>query len=164
MQELKDEWARLNPPNASKQGKKKVEEVDKKTLVNLISTLLSSLSTETDGSKPPKKKEYPEWKTTAPKNDKKLMECEGRTYFWCTKCRNGKGLWAMHKTEEHTGGKGKKPKQGDGNDKRKGDENKCPETPSGLKIDCQALTALKNGNVAGFLAQHPELEEQLKNE
>lgn len=164
MQELKDEWARLNPPNASKQGKKKAEDVDKKTLVNLISTLLSSSSTESDDAKPPKKKQYPEWKIVAPKNDEKSKEHDGRTYFWCTKCRNGKGLWAMHKTEEHTGGKGRKGKQGDGNDKKKGDSTKRPETPNGLKIDRQALTALKNGDVAGFLAQHPELEEQLKNE
>ena len=90
------------------------------------------------------------------------MEHEGRKYFWCTKCRNGKGLWVIHKTEEHTGRKGKKGKQGNGNHKRKGDENKRPETPSSLKIDRQALTALKNGDVTGFLAQHPELEEQLK--
>jgi hypothetical protein len=25
----------------------------------------------------------------------------GKTYHWCTKCRNGKGLWALHKESEH---------------------------------------------------------------
>ena len=48
IQELKDDWSRLNPPNATKQSKKKSDNVDKKTLVNLITTLLSSSSTDAD--------------------------------------------------------------------------------------------------------------------
>ena len=51
IQALKDEWVRLNPPNAMKQSKKKSDNVDKKTLVNLITALLLSSSTDADDKK-----------------------------------------------------------------------------------------------------------------
>ena len=48
------------------------------------------------------KGKYPEWKLEKPKDDSSTTkEKDGRTYHWCTKCRDGNGLWALHKTEEH---------------------------------------------------------------
>ena len=47
------------------------------------------------------KRKHPEWKTEAPKDDNATLEKNDRTYSWCKKCRNGKGLWALHKTDQH---------------------------------------------------------------
>jgi hypothetical protein len=45
----------------------------------------------------------PAWKKVAPKDEEPTtMTKDGKTYFWCTKCRNGKGLWALHTTEQHS--------------------------------------------------------------
>jgi hypothetical protein len=44
----------------------------------------------------------PEWKKVPPaKGESNTMERDGRTYFYCTKCRDGKGMWALHTTENH---------------------------------------------------------------
>ena len=41
---------------------------------------------------------YPEWKKTAPKDgESKEKIVNERTYYWCQKCRGGKGLWTFHK-------------------------------------------------------------------
>ena len=46
----------------------------------------------------------PEWKKEAPKEgEPDSIKKNDKTYHWCKKCRNGKGMWALHKTEEHTG-------------------------------------------------------------
>ena len=40
----------------------------------------------------------------APKpDDPNTKEVDGRTYYFCKKCRQGEGLWALHKEEEHKG-------------------------------------------------------------
>lgn len=45
----------------------------------------------------------PAWKKVAPKDgEPTTMTKDGKVYFWCTKCRNGKGMWALHITEQHT--------------------------------------------------------------
>jgi hypothetical protein len=55
-----------------------------------------------DKDKDKKEYKYPTWKTEAPKNGAATSkEVDGRTWHWCTKCRNGEGLWALHKTEDH---------------------------------------------------------------
>jgi hypothetical protein len=46
----------------------------------------------------------PDWKKIAPKEgEPTTIVKNGKTYHWCTKCRNGKGMWALHTTEEHRG-------------------------------------------------------------
>ena len=46
----------------------------------------------------------PDWKKIPPKDgEPDTMEKNGKTYHYCRKCRDGKGLWALHKTSEHTG-------------------------------------------------------------
>jgi hypothetical protein len=50
-----------------------------------------------------KESKIPDWKKVAPKEgESNSIEKDGRTYFWCTKCRDGKGMWALHSTEQHT--------------------------------------------------------------
>jgi hypothetical protein len=45
----------------------------------------------------------PDWKKVPPKDDEpQSMIKDGKEYFYCKKCRNGKGMWALHKTEQHT--------------------------------------------------------------
>ena len=44
---------------------------------------------------------FPEWKKIPPAEGESTTKViENRTYHWCTKCRNGKGLWAMHKVHD----------------------------------------------------------------
>jgi hypothetical protein len=45
----------------------------------------------------------PDWKKKAPApSASKTMEKDGKTYYWCWKCRGaGKGLWALHKESDH---------------------------------------------------------------
>jgi hypothetical protein len=44
----------------------------------------------------------PDWKKIAPKgNEPTKTDRGGRTYHWCSKCRDGKGMWSLHPTEEH---------------------------------------------------------------
>ena len=43
----------------------------------------------------------PEWKKIAPKDgEPKVKENDGKTYYWCTKCNRGEGMWAMHKVHD----------------------------------------------------------------
>ena len=43
----------------------------------------------------------PEWKKKAPeKGEPKEKVVDGKTYYWCTECRNGKGMWALHKVHD----------------------------------------------------------------
>ena len=51
-----------------------------------------------------KKKESKQkfWKREAPKDgEPTTKEVDGRKFHWCTKCRGGNGMWALHKTEDH---------------------------------------------------------------
>jgi hypothetical protein len=44
----------------------------------------------------------PDWKKIPPKEgEKKTKEKDSKTYYWCSKCRNGKGMWALHKESDH---------------------------------------------------------------
>jgi hypothetical protein len=48
-----------------------------------------------------KESRIPAWKKVAPKDGEPTQkEVDGRTYYWCTKCRDGKGMWALHKTHD----------------------------------------------------------------
>ena len=45
----------------------------------------------------------PDWKKESPKKDEsKSKEKDSKTYHWCSKCRQGKGLWALHKDADHS--------------------------------------------------------------
>ena len=46
----------------------------------------------------------PDWKKVGPKEgEPNTTTKNNKTYHWCKKCRNGKGMWALHQTEEHKG-------------------------------------------------------------
>ena len=46
----------------------------------------------------------PEWKKQAPKEgESDSVKKNDKTYHWCKKCRNTKGMWALHSTDEHKG-------------------------------------------------------------
>ena len=46
----------------------------------------------------------PEWKKQAPaKGESDSVKKNNKTYHWCKKCHNIKGMWALHKTKEHKG-------------------------------------------------------------
>ena len=46
----------------------------------------------------------PEWKKVAPKDgEPKEKEANGKNYFWCSKCREGEGMWVLHKEQNHRG-------------------------------------------------------------
>jgi len=45
----------------------------------------------------------PAWKKLPPKDgEPQSMINNGKEFFYCKKCRNGKGMWALHKIEQHT--------------------------------------------------------------
>ena len=44
----------------------------------------------------------PDWKKVAPKNgEPKTKVVDGKTYHFCKHCRNGEGMWALHKEADH---------------------------------------------------------------
>jgi hypothetical protein len=48
-----------------------------------------------------KETRIPDWKKVAPKEDEPTQKVvEGRTYYWCKHCRQGKGMWALHKVHD----------------------------------------------------------------
>jgi hypothetical protein len=45
----------------------------------------------------------PDWKKVPPKEgESSTIVKDNRTYHYCTKCRNGKGMWALHTTDQHS--------------------------------------------------------------
>ena len=48
-----------------------------------------------------KEDRFPAWKKTPPTDGESTTKIvDNRTYHWCTKCRGGKGLWAVHKVHD----------------------------------------------------------------
>ena len=93
-----------------------------------------------------KKFEHPEWKVTGPKEDEKqTLEKNDRTYHWCTKCRDGKGLWAMHKTDDHKDFRKKKDNQKKVTfeDKKKKKEHSDKSGKKEIKVDSDLLKTAK---------------------
>ena len=54
---------------------------------------------------------YPAWKKEEPMDGSMEMMKDDRQYYWCKKCRDGKGLWAQHSTEDHKDDYKKKSKK-----------------------------------------------------
>lgn len=76
-----------------KQSSKKSEDTKK-----------SGTSKLTDAEKKARKEaKYPDWKKKGPaEGESTTKEVDGRTYHYCKKCRDGEGLWSLHKETEHT--------------------------------------------------------------
>jgi hypothetical protein len=101
--EADGEWNKMSPEDAMVMA-----------FVTMMDSEKPSSSTTKDTSKDQdltpeeRQKKYedriPDWKKIAPKGDEPTtITKNGKTYHWCTKCRNGKGMWALHTTEEHRG-------------------------------------------------------------
>jgi hypothetical protein len=56
--------------------------------------------------------QHPEWMITPPSPGIFAMMHDGKHYNWCTKCRQGKGLWVLrHTTTTHVDGFRRQPKR-----------------------------------------------------
>jgi hypothetical protein len=81
----------------------------------------------------------PAWKKVEPKDGESMsMTKDSKEYFWCKKCRNGKGMWALHKTEQHTSGYKPKPKKVSFQADAKSEDT--PDTTSGDNKDNKPKT------------------------
>ena len=169
IQELKDEWIRINNlpststsdakdvstsrPGSAK-GKTKSSNVDFSTVVALLTQVIAKNGTT------PKKNDPPPEEPWRIENDDKMETKvkDGKEWHWCTKCRQGKGKWQTHKTSAHVNNyfrKTRDSKKESENKEESKKEKKTPNKPPGLIIDKAALTAAKNGDIAGFLANLP---------
>jgi hypothetical protein len=42
------------------------------------------------------------WRNARPgPSDERMKDFDGRTYYWCKKCRGQKGMWALHHVDDH---------------------------------------------------------------
>jgi hypothetical protein len=96
-----------------------------------------------------KQKKYeakiPDWKKIAPTDGKLTMVKNGKTYYWCTKCRNGKGLWALHKESEH---RDYNKKSKSGKEVSFSTDTKSDDGEPAIQVNKQLLT-----NAKAYLAQ-----------
>ena len=95
----------------------------------------------------------PEWKKVAPKDgEAKEKEVDGRTYYWCTKCRGGKGMWALHKVHDdnhkHKFRKNKDGKEKDGKAVSFADAAKKGNDSPSIQVNKELL-----GNARAYLAK-----------
>ena len=105
-------------------------------------------SSSTTSGKRKRTYEYPEWKLVAPKDDEsKEKVVDKKTYYWCSKCRDGKGLWSLHPESKHTDGY--KQSKSNADSKKSGtpkkdnkSDNKKDETPS-VTVDSDLLKNAK---------------------
>ena len=85
--------------NSTSNSKKKKKTKDSKDDSEAESTM------DKDSSKADKEKKdgnYPAWKTKAPTDgESKVITRGDKKFYWCTKCRQGKGLWSRHSEEDH---------------------------------------------------------------
>ena len=169
IQELKDEWIRINNlpttstsdtkdvsasrPGSAK-GKNKNSNVDFSTVITLLTQVIAK-----NGTTPKKNEPWTDepWRIENDDNMETKIK-DDKEWHWCTKCRQGKGKWQRHKTSAHNDDyfKNKESKKkSDGKEENK--KEKKNSKPPGLTIDKAALTAAKNGDIAGFLANLPGL-------
>ena len=169
IQELKDEWIRINNlpttstsdtkdvsasrPGSAK-GKNKNSNVDFSTVITLLTQVIAK-----NGTTPKKNEPWTDepWRIENDDNMETKIK-DDKEWHWCTKCRRGEGKWQRHKTSAHNDDyfKNKESKKkSDGKEENK--KEKKNSKPPGLTIDKAALTAAKNGDIAGFLANLPGL-------
>jgi hypothetical protein len=82
----------------------KTERHTKKKTSNESEKDKSKQSDKNDKETDKKRREdhIPEWKKISPKEGEPITkEVHGKTYHWCSKYRDSKGPWALHKEEEH---------------------------------------------------------------
>jgi hypothetical protein len=109
--EADNEWNKMSPEDAMVMAL--VTMMDDKS-----STKSTKLSNQDRDQLSPEERQkryedrIPEWKKVAPiDGEPKTITKKDKKYHWCTKCRNGKGMWALHTTEEHKGNSYSKQKK-----------------------------------------------------
>ena len=149
------------------------------TMVMALVNMLDKKDTDTSKNKDKAKKEdltpeekqkryedrIPAWKKVAPKEDEaKEMTKDSKDYFWCTKCRNEKGLWALHKTEQHTSNFQHKDKkkvafQTETSEKSSSSDSKAKENSSSVKQPSITVKKELLTNAKAYLAQFSDFQE-----
>lgn len=103
-----------------------------------------------DKSKRRRERKVPEWKMQAPSKGESLtQERDGRKYHWCSKCRDGKGMWAMHEEKDHKDGYSRRTQNKASDDKSKASssDGKGDSDPT-VKVNQKLLS-----NAKYYLAQ-----------
>ena len=101
-----NEWNIMSPEDAMVMALVNVLEetkIQKKNYDNKKSKDTGNNKVQLSDEEKFKKKDakIPDWKKVSPKEGgSKTKVVEDKTYYWCTKCRNGKGMWALH--EKHS--------------------------------------------------------------
>lgn len=100
--EADNEWNKMSPEDAMVMALVTMMDNDKTKSKATKKENESSMSTEE------RQKRYedriPDWKKVAPqKDDPPTITKNDKAYHWCKKCRNEKGMWALHTTDEHKG-------------------------------------------------------------
>lgn len=164
-----DEWNVMSTKDAmvmalvnliDTENKKKDKSSNKNSKKNTDNNEKDKKDTEkeqlTDDEKRKRKDErIPSWKKEAPtESESKTKEVDDRTYHYCGKCRGGKGMWALHKEDEHKSGF-KPPSKSDKStkdDKKDSDkEDKEDKDTASVKVKSDLLK-----NAKSYLAQFEE--------
>jgi hypothetical protein len=101
-------WKEVEPPAVM--ALKLELEQQKQGQQQLVQQIVAHLSNFTNQNtrKPggPSGYQHPTWMTTPPHSITEISKVvNGKTYVWCTRCRQGKGLWVCtHSTETHQDG------------------------------------------------------------
>ena len=98
--------ALVNSIRDNKKNKNKRKNKDKSKKDNNTSSTTNEIETKSDeqGEKKKKKpRKIPDWKKIAPKTgEPKSKVVDEKTYYWCTKCNNGEGMWVLHKEHDES--------------------------------------------------------------
>jgi len=74
------------------------------TLMGMVQAQSKKPKSNDDTSTKSTKKPYviPEWKKIPPNpGERNVKTVDDRVYHWCRKCRDGNGMWSLHKEGEH---------------------------------------------------------------
>ena len=105
----------------------------------------------------------PDWKKVQPKEgDSKTKVVDEKTYYWCTKCRNGQGMWAMHKEHSTDFKYGQSKKTNDNKETKKvtfaaekvSEEDSTDNTEPAIQVNKSLLM-----NAKAYLAQFQDFPE-----
>ena len=86
-----------------------------------------------------------EWKKKAPKKGvSTTKEVDGRTYHFCGKCRNGEGMWVLHKESEHKDNFKQAPSGKEKGKGKKKDTSKSSDEGPSIQVNKQLLNNAKS--------------------
>jgi hypothetical protein len=160
-----NEWNVMSPEDAMVMALVNVLEQTTKpsaTKTNKDDSNKSNLSVEDRLKR--KDAKIPDWKKVAPKEgEPKSKSKDDKTYYWCTKCRYGKGMWALHNDAAHkTDFKSDTPKTNQEKEKKKvtfaaaviGDKKTDDDSGPKIQVNKNLLT-----NAKAYLAQFQDFQD-----